>query len=170
MHLESWRWINNQLDAEDDVFIGVSTCFGHHHAHHQENGTKSTVPVVYSTVKLTSVTWWVTCVYCLDVGTYKCVSVLISETPINTSSSASSCLFIHLQDSACSMSTKIFPGWWLIDRTRNERNLRLSERLWCCCSSIGKYRHFPIFQSSRAPSYSGPSSPSNIYPPNTAWN
>jgi hypothetical protein len=36
-------WINNQLDAKDDVFIGVSTCFGHHHAHHQENGTKSTV-------------------------------------------------------------------------------------------------------------------------------
>jgi hypothetical protein len=24
-----WRWINNQLDAEDDVFIDVSTCFGH---------------------------------------------------------------------------------------------------------------------------------------------
>jgi hypothetical protein len=21
---------------KDDVFIGVSTCFGHHHAHHQE--------------------------------------------------------------------------------------------------------------------------------------
>jgi hypothetical protein len=36
-----------QLDAEDDEFIGVSTCFGHHHAHHQENGTKSTM--VYST-------------------------------------------------------------------------------------------------------------------------
>jgi large-conductance mechanosensitive channel len=25
---------------KDDVFIGVSTCFGHHHAHHQENSTK----------------------------------------------------------------------------------------------------------------------------------
>jgi hypothetical protein len=41
-----WRWINNQLYAEDDVFIGVSTCFGHHHARHQENGTKPTTPMV----------------------------------------------------------------------------------------------------------------------------
>src|SRR5215813_5033761 len=30
-------------------FISVSTCFGYHHAHHQENGTKSTAPMVYST-------------------------------------------------------------------------------------------------------------------------
>jgi hypothetical protein len=50
VHLESWRWINNQLDAEDDVFIGVSTCFGHHpHAHHQKTLTKPTTPMVYST-------------------------------------------------------------------------------------------------------------------------
>jgi hypothetical protein len=35
-----WSWINNHPDAEDDVFISVSTYFGHHHAHHQENGTK----------------------------------------------------------------------------------------------------------------------------------
>jgi hypothetical protein len=32
-----------------DVFIGVSTCFGHHHAHCQENSTKPTTPMVYST-------------------------------------------------------------------------------------------------------------------------
>jgi hypothetical protein len=34
---------------KDDVFIGVSTCFGHHHAHHQENSTKPPTPMVYST-------------------------------------------------------------------------------------------------------------------------
>jgi hypothetical protein len=39
------------MDAEDDVFIEVSTCFEHHHAHHQENGTKPTTTMVYSTVK-----------------------------------------------------------------------------------------------------------------------
>jgi hypothetical protein len=47
----SRRWVNNQLDAEDAVFIGVSTCFSHHHTHDQEIGTKSTTPMVYSTVK-----------------------------------------------------------------------------------------------------------------------
>jgi hypothetical protein len=40
----------NQMQ-KDDVFIGVSTCFGYHHAHHQENGRKPTTPMVYSTVK-----------------------------------------------------------------------------------------------------------------------
>jgi hypothetical protein len=47
----------NQLDAEDDLFIGVSTCFGHHHAHHQENGTKSTAPMVYSTGCVAEGSW-----------------------------------------------------------------------------------------------------------------
>jgi hypothetical protein len=34
---------------KDYVFIGVSTCFRHHHAHHQENSIKPTTPMVYST-------------------------------------------------------------------------------------------------------------------------
>jgi hypothetical protein len=33
---------------KDDVFIGVSTCFGHHNAHHQENSTKPTMPLLYT--------------------------------------------------------------------------------------------------------------------------
>jgi hypothetical protein len=27
--------------SKDDLFIGVSTCFGHHHAHHQQNSYKA---------------------------------------------------------------------------------------------------------------------------------
>jgi hypothetical protein len=57
VHLESSRGINNKLDAEDDVFIGVSTCFGHHHAHHQENCTKSTASMVYSTDCVAEDSW-----------------------------------------------------------------------------------------------------------------
>jgi hypothetical protein len=34
---------------KDDVFIGVSTRFGHHHAHHQENSTKPSTPMVLQT-------------------------------------------------------------------------------------------------------------------------
>jgi hypothetical protein len=49
--------INNQLDAEDNVFIGVSTCFGHHHAHHQENGTKTKALVVSSTGCVAEGSW-----------------------------------------------------------------------------------------------------------------
>jgi len=50
------------------------------------------------------------------------------------------------------MGTKKFPGWWLIDRKGKERNLRSSERRWCCGSSTGKYRQFPMVQSSWGPS------------------
>jgi hypothetical protein len=50
--------MNKQLDAEDDVrvFIGVSTVFGHHHAHHQENGTKPTANMVYTPTTQTNST------------------------------------------------------------------------------------------------------------------
>jgi hypothetical protein len=50
--LEEKRWFGMHLlglVSRLDVFIGVSKCFGHHHAHHQENGTKPTTPMVYST-------------------------------------------------------------------------------------------------------------------------
>jgi hypothetical protein len=43
--LEEKRWFG----VKQDVFIGVSTCFGHHRAHHQEKSTKPTTPMVYST-------------------------------------------------------------------------------------------------------------------------
>jgi hypothetical protein len=57
LRLYSTEWINNQLDAEDDLFIGISTCFGHHHAHHQEDGTKPTTPMVYSTGRAAVNSW-----------------------------------------------------------------------------------------------------------------
>jgi hypothetical protein len=119
---------------KDEVFIGVSTCFGHHHAHHQENGTKPTTLMVYSTGRAvvdsgrrggsvcTCWDWFPQSqqvhteppllpqstaarpvLYTIGVVGF----VLFSwwwawwcpkyfETPINTSSSASSWLFIHL--------------------------------------------------------------------------
>jgi hypothetical protein len=78
VHLESWRWINNQLDAEDDVHTEPPLL-------HESSATQ---PVLYTTgaVDFVPFSWWWTCWCPKHV-----------ETPINTSSSASSWLFIHLQ-------------------------------------------------------------------------
>jgi hypothetical protein len=132
-----WRWINNQLDAEDDVFIGVSTCFGHHqcpssgewyktdsaygvqhwlccsrleekrwlvctcwdwwnqsqqvhtepHLLHESTAAQSVLYTI-GFVGFVPFSWW---------WAWWCPKQV--ETPINTLSSASSWLFIHLHDS-----------------------------------------------------------------------
>jgi hypothetical protein len=42
---------------KDDVFTGVSTYFGHHHAHHQEKSTKPTTSMAYSAGRAAAASW-----------------------------------------------------------------------------------------------------------------
>jgi hypothetical protein len=78
------------------VCIGVSTCFGHFHAHHQENSTK--------TDNAYGVQHWLCCSR-LKEKRWIGVHLLELVKPIPTSAhylSASNCLFIHLHFSMLS--------------------------------------------------------------------
>jgi len=74
VHREHKVKIENQQDATNSMFIiklSVSTCFGHHYAHHQENKTVSYSIQCSALVVLAVVLWScvVSCVHCVKVHT-----------------------------------------------------------------------------------------------------